>query len=180
MAEKIGARSVKIRDFMPGDRPFLERGVLAELKDEAPFDPLKLVVPPDEWGRSHSAWLLKQARTRGGCLLVAVVGQKRVGFVAAANVRASPKRRSFEPDKPSAILSLYVLPEFRRRGIGNRLMDVIERRFRAKGRDFVHLIALSGNIRALELYRARGYAQRVLYLGKWLTPRARQLSRAGY
>lgn len=104
--------------------------------------------------------------------MVAVVGQRRVGFVAAAHVRASPKRRSFEPAKPNSILSLYVLPEFRRRGIGNQLMDVIERRFQAKGRDFVHLIALSGNVRALELYRARGYAQRVLYLGKWLGPRA--------
>ncbi len=112
--------------------------------------------------------------------MVAVVGERRVGFAAAAYVRAPPKRRSFEPARPSAILSLYVLPEFRRRGIANQPMDVIERRFRAKGRDFDHLIALSGNIRALELYRARGYAQRVLYLGKWLTPRARRLSNVGY
>lgn len=147
--------------------------MLAELKDEAPFDPLKIVVPPSEWGRTHSRWLLKQVRTRNGYLLMATIGRKRVGFVVGAIARASSTRRSFEPARPSSILNLYVVPGFRRRGIGNRLMDELEGKFRAKRRDFVHLIALSGNARALALYRARGYAQRVLFLGKWLGSRSR-------
>lgn len=174
----VAAPSIKIRDYESADRRFFERGLLALLKDEAPYDPLKIVVPPREWGRTQATWLMKQVRTRGGHLLIAEIGPKRVGFVVGARERASPKRRAFEPARPCSIYSLYVAPEHRRRGIGNNLMNEIERRFHRARRDFVHLMALSGNARAVELYRARGYVDRVLFLGKWLQPRADRRSRS--
>jgi len=159
-----------IRDFAPTDRPFFEQGLLATLREEAPFDPLKLVVPPKGWGRTYSTFLLRQVRTRRGYILVAELGRRRAGFVVGA--RQPPYRgkvRSSEPVRPCWIFDVYVSPEFRRRGVGNALMDEIERRFRSDGRDFVHLLALSGNAGALSMYRARGYARRVYMLGKWLS-----------
>jgi len=161
---------IRIRDFATTDRAFFEQGLLSTLKEEAPFDPLKLVVPPKGWGRTYSTFLLKQVRTRRGYILVAELGRSRAGFVVGA--RQSPRRgkaRSFEPARPCWIFDVYVSSKFRRRGVGNALMNEIERRFRADGRDFVHLLALSGNTRALSMYRARGYTQRVYMLGKWLS-----------
>jgi ribosomal protein S18 acetylase RimI-like enzyme len=169
MPSRSVGRSTKIREYVKEDRPFLERSLLATLREEAPFDPLKLVVPPKDWGRTYSTWLLKQVRQRGGHILIAEVGRKRAGLVIGALQRASKSRHGFEPARPCWVFDLYVVPKLRRTGIGNQLMGEIEGRFRAWGRDFVHMLSLSGNERALALYRARGYAQRVYTLGKWLS-----------
>jgi ribosomal protein S18 acetylase RimI-like enzyme len=165
-----GPTQIRIRDFVPTDRPFFERGLLTTLREEAPFDPLKLVVPPKGWGRTYSTFLQQQVRRRGGYILVAQLGRRRAGFVVGARqLRHRGRLRSLEPARPCWIFEVFVLPEFRRRGVGNALMGDIERRFRSDGRDFVHLLALAGNAGALSVYRARGYTQRVYMLGKWLT-----------
>src|SRR5579863_741488 len=112
------ARLVVIRDFVPADRPFLERGLLAELKEAAPFDPLKMIVPPRNWGRTHSTFLLNEVRKTRGHLLVAELGAKRAGFLVGTLERPSRGRsRSFAARHPGWILEVYVAPAFRNRGV---------------------------------------------------------------
>jgi ribosomal protein S18 acetylase RimI-like enzyme len=154
---------------VPADGRFLERGLLADLEEVAPFDPLKKFVPRRDWGRTYSRFLRKEVRTKGGHFLVAEVGSKRAGFVVGVLERLSRavkgKRRA---RRPCRILDLYVAPAFRNRGVGGRLMDEVERRLRAHRRDFVQMLSLSGNERAIAMYHARGYISRVHLLGKWL------------
>jgi ribosomal protein S18 acetylase RimI-like enzyme len=169
VGSKAGPGEVNVRDFVPSDRPFLERGLLADLREAAPFDPLKMFVPPRNWGRTYSTFLLKEVRRTHGHILVAELGSKRAGFLVGVVERPSRGQpRSFAARRPCWIYDLYVEPAFRNRGVGRKLIGEVERRFRAKGRDFVNLLALSGNDRAVALYRSSGYVPRVFLLGKWL------------
>jgi ribosomal protein S18 acetylase RimI-like enzyme len=65
------------------------------------------------------------------------------------------------------IESLSVLPEYRGRGLGSRLMEQLHERLAEKGvRDFV-LGALAGNADALRLYGRHGYRPTWLYLSRF-------------
>ena len=69
-------------------------------------------------------------------------------------------------DRVGEIESLGVLPEWRGRGIGSRLLDVLERELAAGGvRDLV-LGALPGNRAAIRLYERRGFRPTWLYLSR--------------
>jgi ribosomal protein S18 acetylase RimI-like enzyme len=180
MATKGRAGRVRIREFVPSDRPFLERALLADLREAAPFDPLRMFFPPTNWGRRYSTALLREVRKRGGYVLVAEFDRTRAGFVAGVLEPVTRRRgRTFAAARPCWIWDLYVDPRFRKRGVGTELMNEIEGRFRAKGRDFVHLLALSGNVRAVAMYRSRGYTPRVYMLGKWLVKPSKADSPAG-
>lgn len=55
------------------------------------------------------------------------------------------------------ILTVDVLPEYRRRGIGLRLLEEIEKIFRGKGANVSVLEVREDNIAALRLYQKLGY-----------------------
>lgn len=163
------ATSLLIREFAPADRSFLERALEADLRDVRPFDPLQMFLPAENWGRTYSTQILRAVRKHGGCLLVAEVGRARAGFVVGVLESVAPgHRRTFAAQRPGWVWDLYVAPKYRRRGVGTALLQAIEDYFRGAHRDFVHLLALSGNDRAVAMYRRRGYVSRVLMLGKWL------------
>ena len=172
-------RTPGVRDYVRTDRAFLERGVLALLKDEAPFDPLRLIVPPSWWGKTHSQYLLSEVRKGSGHMLVAQEGRKRIGFaVGARQPTPRGKSRAFDPSRrPCCIYALYVAPDYCRGGVGTLLMDAVEARLRAQGCDLAHMVGLAGNVPSRTLYRARGYAERVLWWAKWLNPPLRPQSR---
>jgi ribosomal protein S18 acetylase RimI-like enzyme len=64
------------------------------------------------------------------------------------------------------IESLSVLPEYRGRGLGSRLLEDLHERLRAQGvTDFV-LGALAGNADAIRLYERHGYRPTWTYLSR--------------
>ena len=64
------------------------------------------------------------------------------------------------------IESLAVLPEYRGRGVGTRLLEALERELEADGvRDLV-LGVLPGNAAAIRLYERRGYRPTWTYLSR--------------
>jgi ribosomal protein S18 acetylase RimI-like enzyme len=64
------------------------------------------------------------------------------------------------------IESLAVLPEYRGRGVGTRLLDALERELEADGvRDLV-LGVLPGNAAAIRLYERHGYRSTWTYLSR--------------
>jgi len=169
----------RVRDYVRADRAFLEQGVLALLEEEAPFDPLRLIVPPNWWGKTHSQYLLSEVRKGRGHTLAAQAGRKRIGFVVGARQPTSRgKSRAFDLSRrPCCIYALYVAPDYRRGGVGTLLLEVVEERLRAQGCDLAHMVGLAGNAPARTLYRARGYEERVLWWAKWLNPPSRPRSR---
>jgi ribosomal protein S18 acetylase RimI-like enzyme len=62
--------------------------------------------------------------------------------------------------------SLSVLPEYRGRGLGSRLLDELHEGLRQQGVRDVILGALAGNDDAIRLYRRHGYRPTWLYLSR--------------
>lgn len=71
----------------------------------------------------------------------------------------------------SYIDELYLLPEFRNRGIATRAMTLVVEAARERGINVIHLEVSTGNNPALNLYRRLGFEhhERTL-MTKWLNP----------
>jgi ribosomal-protein-alanine N-acetyltransferase len=84
-----------------------------------------------------------------------------VSFVARVNSRIAGfiiGRIDLIRNQPVGhIMTIDVVPDFRRRGIGRRLMLEIESIFREKGARECRLEARLGNVAALKLYERLGY-----------------------
>jgi ribosomal protein S18 acetylase RimI-like enzyme len=65
------------------------------------------------------------------------------------------------------IESLSVLPEWRGRGLGSRLLEELHERLRAQGASDFVLGALAGNADALRLYERHSYRPTWLYLSRF-------------
>jgi ribosomal protein S18 acetylase RimI-like enzyme len=64
---------------------------------------------------------------------------------------------------------LYIEPQYRRQGIGKRVMQFVEERALELGVNAIHLEVDHGNDRASELYRRAGYRDNARFLmTKWL------------
>jgi putative acetyltransferase len=87
----------------------------------------------------------------GGCAWVAVAGGSVVGSVAC---RPAQDAAGLE------LQMLYVLARWRRRGLGSRLVAVVEGETRRRGRNVVELWSDTRFADAHRLYRSRGYEQR--------------------
>lgn len=64
--------------------------------------------------------------------------------------------------RAGAIYTLDVHPNYRRRGIGSRLIVALEEELRTQGAESIRLEAAIENPDALELYRRSGYKEREL------------------
>ncbi len=83
--------------------------------------------------------------TYGSDLLVADIGGKIVGYISIMEIGMEAK-----------ILSFAVKKEFRRRGIGNRLLDTAIRRCKEKGKIKIFLEVRVSNEAAQRLYKKKG------------------------
>lgn len=81
---------------------------------------------------------------------VAKVNGEMVGFIIG---------KAYTNRKPAVgrILTIDVSPEHRRKGIGLRLLQKVERVFRNEGVEVCYLEAREDNIAALNLYQMHGY-----------------------
>lgn len=77
-------------------------------------------------------------------------GGKMAGFVIAHLERARAGLRGY-------IVTLDVLPEYRREGLGARLIQEMERRVYAGGARWIDLHVFTGNDSAIRFYERMGY-----------------------
>lgn len=83
--------------------------------------------------------------------LIAKLDEEIVGFVIGMLYEDSDGKTV------GHILTVDVLPEHRRKGIGLRLLEEIEKIFRGKGASACVLEVREGNVAALRLYQKLGY-----------------------
>ncbi len=87
-------------------------------------------------------------------LLVARIGSKTVGY-AFANVS---EQSLFNRSESFCFLNdVYVAPEFRRKGIGRRMISECLRRMKAKGFQYVRLTVLPQNKIAFGIFKELGF-----------------------
>lgn len=115
------------------------------------FDPLFTVVP-DAKERAES-YVTKSLKSSNALLLVALAGQKVVG-VLRAEVR---ERVFYLPPKNGHITDFYILPEFRRKALGNEMLERAAAELRKMGASMVTAEVPSQNDIAVRFYTKRGY-----------------------
>jgi ribosomal protein S18 acetylase RimI-like enzyme len=166
---------VTVRDYTPHDRQHLTE-CLDRMHDH--------MVALDPWSRlvrspGHSAAFIRQflqrVKSDSGFILVAEADGKPAG-IAVCWVRPfdAAQRTTELPTRAGLLSDLSVLPEWRGKGIGSRLIQEAERRFREDSCDQMSLGVFAPNRDALRLYQRLGFEARGMFLGKRLgNPKAR-------
>lgn len=83
--------------------------------------------------------------------LAAILENKIVGFIVASI-------ETFKSERVGHIYSINVEPEYRRRGIGSRLLESMEENLRKRGAKACYLEARKDNIAAINLYLKHKYS----------------------
>ncbi|GGM78615.1 N-acetyltransferase [Thermogymnomonas acidicola] len=95
-------------------------------------------------------------------VMVAESGGKVVGIVFVTVV----DRSFYSPKEEARIVDFYIMPEFRRKGIGKMLIERVTRELNEKGVRFVTAEFPSHNLIALNFYRGIGFREILSVYGK--------------
>jgi ribosomal protein S18 acetylase RimI-like enzyme len=136
---------------LPGLVPLLLR--LKRLNEE--FDPL-LKVRDDAETQARQALRLQVADTKAVVLVAEGAGADRdkiVGFVRAV-VRERP---FYTPEQEGVIVDIYLLPLYRRKGVGEYLLAEVSAALKAKGAGVVTAEFPAQNEIAVRFYAKRGF-----------------------
>jgi ribosomal protein S18 acetylase RimI-like enzyme len=154
----MAAATVRIRRFRNADLPFYVASLEALQDHLTELDPFGIVHRGPQYGRTYARFELRQVRRNHGCLLLAELAGRPVGFVAA-HVRPRQAIRELElrPRVQGFILDLFVVPGERGRGVGTALLRAAERHLARAGCTHVWLDVFAPNRRAQALYESLGY-----------------------
>lgn len=116
------------------------------------FDPL-FTVPQDSLERAKK-YLEESLRGESrGVVLVADVGGKVVGLLKA-DLR---ERRFYDPRLEGALIEFYILPEYRRGGLGEKMIREAVKRLREMGAQIVTAEFPTNNLIAVNFYKKLGF-----------------------
>ncbi|MDV3277128.1 MAG: GNAT family N-acetyltransferase [Nitrososphaerales archaeon] len=115
------------------------------------FDPLFMVVE-DSRERAEK-YVSDSLRSPEVLLLVATRGEKVVGVL-----RAQLRNRVFyHPTREGHITDFYVLPEFRRKTLGNDMLEKVSEQLKRMGAEMITAEVPSQNEIAVRFYTKRGF-----------------------
>ncbi|MBO3753367.1 MAG: GNAT family N-acetyltransferase [Candidatus Brockarchaeota archaeon] len=143
---------VKIYECKPEDLDESLKQLWLSLAREM-FKIERFILPSEE---NADKWIsfIRDTLVRGkSFLFLAKIGNKPIGF-CTSSIFETP----LEVSEPmGSINDLYVLPEFRRRGVGRKLMVESLRKLKAKGVEAIRLSVLKENKAAVRLYEKLGF-----------------------
>lgn len=135
----------------------------------AKLDPLQTRRYYQSGDESYTKWLMEEFKRDNGVVYVAADGDKVVGHIAA---RMDPQTAEdlvfLVPSKQAFVDDLYVLEEYRSKGVGAKLLKQAEVHFKALGCTLMWLNAYSHNPRSLEFYDREGYSRQFVQYKKLL------------
>jgi ribosomal protein S18 acetylase RimI-like enzyme len=135
----------------------LNQGSFVNDRAHDPYLDMAWPLDPDTGG----AYFLRRIEGDGICL-VAEQDAVIVGYLAGSMTPIE----SYRHGRRAELENMYVAATVRRRGVGAALVAEFERWGRTQGADEVFVSAYAGNERALDFYRACGfapYAQELLF-----------------
>jgi|SRR3989337_1946570 len=125
------------------------------------FDPMFTVR--DDCLETAKQYLQEAIADQSGVVLVAEVKGKIVGLVKAD----LKDRRFYEPKTAGAIVDFYILPEHRRRKLGENLIQTTIEKLKQKGAQIVTAEFPSQNVIATNFYEKNGFRRLVcIYAAK--------------
>lgn len=146
---------IHLRPAADGDVPALVALIVRLKRLNEEFDPL-LKVRDDVEERAAEVLRSDIANPRGVVLAAEGVGPDRDKVVGV--VRAQVRERKFYlPELEGVILDIYLLPLYRRRGVGEFLLKETTARLKALGAMVVTAEFPSNNEIAVRFYEKRGF-----------------------
>jgi ribosomal protein S18 acetylase RimI-like enzyme len=160
--------AVEIEPFQPTDAPLIAGFVAAIQEHERAYVPE--LRPGGEIAASYANMIVANAAGKDGVILLAKAAGEAVGFVCAwIDSDDDPLVR--EEARVHAYLSdIYVVPEWRCRGVARLLLEAVEAHMRRRGCRRLRVGAKAGNAAALACYEAIGYRPYEIIFGKTLDP----------
>ena len=162
--DKAGIRYTKIRDMEPADADsvadFVTKLNVFEASLSADRD------TSEQAGKDHFDYLCDEVRSLGGFCLVAELEEMLMGCLIAApesmpGFIVKPEYRTY-----GEIYDIYVVPKARGKGLGRKLINEAENRFRKMGLNQVGLYALAGNRNAIGAYECMGFEHYETFMRK--------------
>ena len=153
---------LKIREYEERDKDALKRCIDGLQDHEASSDPMKLIVNKHGFSSVYVEFLLERIEREDGVMYVAEIENKVVGIVSCV-IKHYEKQEVLGRSSSSPygyVTDLFVMPEFRNRDLGAKLMMATEEYFRGKGCDFTTVGMLAQNTGAYDFYKKIGYADR--------------------
>lgn len=117
-------------------------------------------IPPHEENvKRQRDFVVKLMSEDSGQVLVASDGNRLIGYAMFYNEVNSPFEKTH---RTSEVTDLYVKPSYRRRGVGEQLLQSCLDRVKSKGVTHVQLRVWNANRAAIALYRKLGFRDRMM------------------
>ncbi|NPA75179.1 MAG: GNAT family N-acetyltransferase [Euryarchaeota archaeon] len=115
------------------------------------------IVPSEENASRWLKFVKNIVSAKKGNLVAARVDEAICGYIFYSWNSSPLETRK----KVGMIYDLYVVPEFRNRGLGTALLQYALNDMQSNGAQLVRLTVLSNNKKAISLYRKLGFAERL-------------------
>lgn len=162
----MDALSITLRDATPEDRPFLLDAIAALNDHERALHDTRL--PGAAIAQAYFAKIEGKIATSHGCIVVALSGEQRVGYMACRIEDDDAPAETADSNIFGYISDVFVVPAARGRGIAGILVAEAERRLRPLGVTRLRLGSLAMNGQAIRAYRKAGFADYEVVLEKRL------------
>ncbi len=149
-----------IRDAGAGDVEQAAELIVRMKRLNGEFDPLLSVV--ENAVEMAVRYVSDSIENDGIVVIVAVRGGKVLG-VLRAELRERP---FYEPSQEGALTDLYLLPEVRRRGLGDLMLREAWRRLRKLGAAMMTAEVPAQNEAAARFYKKRGFRSLLVHYAK--------------
>lgn len=113
--------------------------------------------PGNEIGRFHTDRVLRKVALRHGVALMAKADGEAVGFASAwVDIDDDPLLKD-EAQGQGYVSDIYVVPEWRRRGVARLLLGRLDEAMRERGCRRMAICSKAANFMAVQCYAAVGY-----------------------
>ena len=154
---------IEVREAMPADRSVLlgfHRGLYQTHRDQVVAPEILPLIEYENYPQVLENDIDALLRDKDSCVLIAEANGVRIGYVSG-RIQVEPQRTL---PKRGVVEDWYVEPLHRSRGVGTRLLDALEARFRSAGCQVVESATWSSNDRARSAHTGRGFHEvRIMY-----------------
>lgn len=162
-------RKMEIKKYRSSDRQSIVKCMERFGDYLAAVDGMQRARRMPGYGEWFTGKMLEAVDKNSGLIYVVENDGQIVGFIAGV-IRAQSTQELLEsiPTKAGRIIELLVDQEFRRQGIGTRLMQMMEEYSRQNGCDVSRVDVFEPNVKAHHFYRKLGYQDRMIDMIKML------------
>jgi GNAT superfamily N-acetyltransferase len=161
---------IRTREYIESDYSELVQCIKNLQQHVVDADPLHRQMVPKGFNETYTDKLLKAVVEKEGKIYFAEIEGKIAGFIAGT-ISPEPPGGTLEvtPSKTAWVRELYVHDEFRKKGVGTVLMDILEDYFNSKKCEVILLNIFAPNSNSHAFYIEKGYVDRDITMIKELS-----------